>query len=147
MVTSSPSTIPADTRVTVPNPPVRTAFLQGQLPIGGYQLMSDGFRRRLRCLTMAPVVARHPGDGPDPHISDRSAYLTEPARPGSASRPPSVPFHQRNGVASITTGHDASLVAPEAPGTLLKLGLFELSVLPRSRRAAVSCHVLALLNP
>lgn len=78
--------------------------------------MSDGFRRRLRCLTMAPVVARHPGDGPDPHISDRSAYLTEPARPGSASRPPSVPFHQRNGVASITTGHDASLVAP---GTLL----------------------------
>ena len=81
--------------------------------------MSDGFRRRLRCLTMAPVVARHPGDGPDPHISDRSAYLTEPARPGSASRPPSVPFHQRNGVASITTGHDASLVAP---GTLLKLG-------------------------
>jgi len=74
----------------------------------------------MRCLTMTPVVARHPEDGPDPHISDRSAYLTESAGPDSASRPPSVPSHQRNGVASMTTGIYASFVAP---GTLLKRGL------------------------
>ena len=117
VVSSSSSAITADTRVLVPNPPVRTAFLQGQLPLGGYHLTSDGFRRRMRCLTMTPVVARHPEDGPDPHISDRSAYLTESAGPDSASRPPSVPSHQRNGVASMTTGIYASFVAP---GTLVK---------------------------